>query len=189
MKDRIFYQSDSSGNVGAHDIKGSRERQKKGATSAASNQGRRHPLGNPDKTVPTDLRNDISRRLSKACCSAYIVELVLYGNHGLLFRASEIYQYFYHKRKKFLGIPKSFGITSSMLYGRKLLVSHPRLNPPMGFLNACSRKCILLGEAYILIHTYNVHSGRLSQFCPHLFNSGGLLGLLNRFGPWKLEVK
>ena len=93
------------------------------------------------------------------------------------------------KRKKFLGIPKSFGITSSMLYGRKLLVSHPRLNPPMGFLNACSRKCILLGEAYILIHTYNVHSGRLSQFCPHLFNSGGLVGLLNRFGPWKLEVK
>ena len=93
MKDRIFYQSDSSGNVGAHDIKGSHERQKKGATSAASNQGRRHPLGNPDKTVPTDLRNDISRRLSKACCSAYIVEL-LYGNHGLLFRASEIYQYY-----------------------------------------------------------------------------------------------
>ena len=25
-------------------------------------------LGNPAKTVPTDLRNDISRRLSKACC-------------------------------------------------------------------------------------------------------------------------
>ena len=94
---------------------------------------------------------------------------------------TSMYYYFYHKRKKFLGIPKSFGITSSMLYGRKLLVSHPRLNPPMGFLNACSRKCILLGEAYILIHTYNVHSERLSQFCPHLFNSGGLVGLLNRF--------
>ena len=82
-----------------------------------------------------------------------------------------------------------YWVDPSMLYGRKLLVSHPTLNPLMGFLNACSRKCILLGEAYILIHTYNLHSGRLSQFCPHLFNSGGLLGLLNRFGPWKLEVK
>ena len=26
-------------------------------------------MGNPDKTVPADLRNDISQRLSKACCS------------------------------------------------------------------------------------------------------------------------
>ena len=26
-------------------------------------------VGNPAKTVPTDLRNDISRRLSKPCCS------------------------------------------------------------------------------------------------------------------------
>ena len=29
MKDRIFYQSDSSRNVGAHDIKGSHERDRK----------------------------------------------------------------------------------------------------------------------------------------------------------------
>ena len=32
-------------------------------------------MGNPDKTVPADLRNDISQRLSKACCS-----LCFYGN-------------------------------------------------------------------------------------------------------------
>ena len=73
--------------------------------------------------------------------------------------------------------------------GRSRIFPHSECSVWMGFLNACSRKCILLGEAYILIHTYNVHSGRLLQFCPHLFNSGGLLGLLNRFGPWKLEVK
>ena len=39
------------------------------STHVEEKKGARHPLGNPDKTVPTDLRNDISRRLSKPCCS------------------------------------------------------------------------------------------------------------------------
>ena len=76
------------------------------------------------------------------------------GTMEVLFRASEIYYSIVlvrYQTEEIFGDSKSFGITSSMLYGRKLLVSHPRLNPPMGFLNACSRKCILLGEAYIPI--------------------------------------
>ena len=32
-------------------------------------EGAKRLMGNPDKTVPADLRNDISQRLSKACCS------------------------------------------------------------------------------------------------------------------------
>ena len=58
MKDRIFYQSDSSGNVGAHDIKGSHEIEKGG-----TNQHRQQQQQATKEGIPWEIRIKQSQQI------------------------------------------------------------------------------------------------------------------------------